>query len=365
MPHPPTRRFRRAGTTLAGIAATLACLFSACLFTTTAAATAAPAPADAVPPPATWSVQPSTEHGPDDRPAFRYALAPGARQVDYVAVTNVGDEPLTVDLYAQDAFTTASGGFDLLAAGRPAADVGAWIRLKESRITVPPHARSDVPFELAVPADASPGDHAGGIVASLAGPGRDRAGNRVVVDRRVGTRMYLRVDGPLRPALTSGGLSASLRTSLDPRDGALNVTYTVRNSGNIRLGARPDLTVRGPWGLTGTHRKLGPLPELLPGASLTRTVRVSGVTQAFRLDVDLALHPTPVPGGSPDTGPTTHAHTTVRAIPWSAMATAAALLALITARLLHRRRRRGSTRPTEKASPPATPHPHPEHQPIA
>ncbi|MYV99905.1 DUF916 domain-containing protein, partial [Streptomyces sp. SID3343] len=252
----------------------------------------APAPAAA---PTTWSVQPSTEHGPDDRPFFRYALAPAARRIDYVAVTNAGDSPLTVDLYAQDAFTTAAGGFDLLAAGRPPVDVGSWIRLKQTRVTVPPRSRSDVPFELSVPDNASPGDHAGGVVASVATPGRDAAGNRVLVDRRVGTRVHLRVDGPLRPALGAGGLSARVHTAPDPFDGGLTVTYTVRNTGNVRLGARPELTVRGPWGLTEKHRRLDPLPELLPGASVTRTVRVDGVTQAFRLDVDLAVHPLPVP----------------------------------------------------------------------
>ncbi|WP_331770209.1 DUF916 domain-containing protein (plasmid) [Embleya sp. NBC_00888] len=328
MPHPRHRLHR----VLAALVAAGACLVLSCATPTVAAE---PAPA-----PTTWSVQPSTEQGPDDRPFFRYALAPGARQIDYVAVTNAGDAPLTVDLYAQDAFTTAAGGFDLLAAGRPSADVGSWIRLKQTRITVPPRSRSDVPFELSVPDDASPGDHTGGVVASVATPGQDAAGSRVLVDRRVGTRVYLRVDGPLRPALGTGGLSARVRTSPDPFGGGLTVTYTVRNTGNVRLGARPELTVRGPWGVTTRHQRLDPLPELLPGAALTRTVRLDGVTQAFRLDVDLAVHPMPVPAGPAETGPVAHARTEVRAVPWVVVGASALLLAVLVSLVVHRRRRR-------------------------
>ncbi|MGC0418150.1 WxL protein peptidoglycan domain-containing protein [Embleya sp. AB8] len=342
MPH-PRHRLRRALAALAALAAAGACLVLSCA-TPAGAADSAPATA-----PTTWSVQPSTEHGPDDRPFFRYALAPGVRQLDYVAVTNAGDTPLTVDLYAQDAFTTAAGGFDLLAAGRPPADVGSWIRLKQTRVTVPPRSRSDVPFELAVPDNASPGDHSGGVVASVATPGRDAAGNQVLVDRRVGTRVYLRVDGPLRPALGTGGLAAEVHTALDPFDGGLTVTYTVRNTGNIRLGARPELTVRGPWGLTTKHQRLDVLPELLPGAALTRTVRIDGVTQAFRLNVDLAVHPVPVPGGPTETGPTAHARSTVPAIPWTAVGAAALLLTLVAAIAVRRRRRRRG-RPADEAT---------------
>ncbi|MFE2728621.1 WxL protein peptidoglycan domain-containing protein [Kitasatospora sp. NPDC059327] len=333
MPH-SRRRLRRV---LAALAAATTCL----VLTNAPPANAAdPAPSPA---PTTWSVQPSTERGPDDRPFFRFALAPGARQVDWVAVTNAGDTPLTVDLYTQDAFTTAAGGFDLLAAGRPPADVGSWIRLKQTRVTVPARSRSDVPFELAVPDNASPGDHSGGVVASIAGPGRDAAGNQVLVDRRVGTRVYLRVDGPLRPALGAGALNADVHTALDPFDGALTVTYTVRNTGNVRLGARPELTVRGPRGLTTKRQRLDPMPELLPGASQTRTARLDGVTQAFRLDVDLTVHPIPVPGGPAETGSTAHARTTVWAVPWVVVGTSALLLAVIASLLVRRRRQANET----------------------
>ncbi|MEU0934930.1 WxL protein peptidoglycan domain-containing protein [Embleya sp. NPDC005971] len=338
MPH-SRRRIRRVLTALAAAGAGL-------VLSCATPAGAADSPPAAAPAAGTWSVQPSTEHGPDERPFFRYALAPGARRLDYVAVTNSGDTPLTVDLYAQDAFTTAAGGFDLLAAGRPPADVGSWIRLKQTRVTVPARSRSDVPFELSVPDNASPGDHSGGVVASVAAPGRDAAGNQVLLDRRVGTRVYLRVDGPLRPALGTGGLSTRVHTAPDPFGGGLTVTYTVRNTGNIRLGARPELTVRGPWGLTTEHRRLDPLPELLPGASLTRTVRVDGVTQAFRLDVDLAVHPMPVPGGPAETGPVAHARTAVRAVPWVAVGASALLLALVVTLVVYRRRRRPTDEPT-------------------
>ena len=62
----------------------------------------------------TWSVGPAGENGLAERTFFVYTLAPGARLVDTVAVSNLDDEPLTLAIYPADAYNTSGdGGFAL------------------------------------------------------------------------------------------------------------------------------------------------------------------------------------------------------------------------------------------------------------
>ncbi|MCG5454848.1 DUF916 domain-containing protein [Micromonospora sp. PSH03] len=261
------------------------------------AAPAPPTPAPPAPPTsaATWGVAPSSAKGPNGRPAFTYKLDPGATVTDYVAVTNHSARPLTLNLYASDAFTTAQGGFDLLAGGQKPTDVGAWVRFAGGTVTIPSTSRLDIPFTLTVPNNATPGDHAGGILASLAATAPDAQGNQVAVDHRVGARIYLRVSGELQPALTVEDLRVRHTGSLNPlAGGRLTATFTVRNTGNVRLTGQPTLAASGPFGL-GRHAVDAPaLPEILPGGELTTTVRMTGVPPLFRLSASAAVTPAAV-----------------------------------------------------------------------
>ncbi|MEH1098361.1 WxL protein peptidoglycan domain-containing protein [Micromonospora sp. CPCC 205561] len=259
------------------------------------AAPAPPTPTPGASSAVTWGVAPSTAKGPNGRPAFTYKLDPGATLTDYVAVTNHSARPLTLNLYASDAFTTAQGGFDLLAGGRQPTDVGSWVRLSQRSVTIPSTSRLNVPFTLTVPRNATPGDHAGGIVASLAATSADAQGNQVAVDHRVGARIYLRVTGELQPALTVENLRVRHSGSLNPlAGGTLTATFTVRNTGNVRLTGRPTLNAAGPFGLGRRSVDAAALPEILPGGELTTTVRMTDVPPLFRLTASAAVTPAAV-----------------------------------------------------------------------
>jgi hypothetical protein len=72
----------------------------------------------------TWSVTPASASGPDGRARFDYVVEPGMRYDDHLAVRNLGEGDITLDLYAGDAVNTGTGGFDLLARDEPSTVVG-------------------------------------------------------------------------------------------------------------------------------------------------------------------------------------------------------------------------------------------------
>lgn len=247
--------------------------------------------------PATWGIGPASSTGPGTRPAFVYDLAPGDAITDAVRVSNHSDGELTLDVYPADAFNTSSGAFDVLAAGETPVDVGAWTALAERVVTIPAGEHVDIPFTLTVPADAEPGDHAGGIVAGRSSGAVDADGDPIRVDHRVGARIYARVDGPLRPALVVDSMRTSFDGTANPVGrGEVTVDYVVTNTGNVRLTAEQAVTVDGPFGLGGTRVVLDDLPELLPGGRYEGRVVVDGVWPAVRLGATLTLRPVAVTG---------------------------------------------------------------------
>ncbi|MFJ8580979.1 WxL protein peptidoglycan domain-containing protein [Micromonospora sp. NPDC093277] len=304
------------------------------------------------PAPVTWGVAPSSPRGPNGRAVFAYKLDPGATLTDYVAVTNHSAHPVTLNVYASDAVTTSQGGFDLLPATQQPVDVGSWVSLTARTVTIPATSRVEVPFTVTVPANATPGDHVGGVVASLATTTTDAQGNRVAIDHRVGTRVYLRVTGELRPALALEDVRIRHRGSVNPFGGGeVTATATVRNTGNVRLAGRPAADVAGPLGLgAGTVSGVA-LPEILPGNAVRTTVRLSAVPPLFRLAVTTTVTPTPVDGQLLDPYPgATSRRMSVWAVPWSQLLLAVLVAGAVRAFVaIRRRRRRRAARNLEQA----------------
>src|SRR6185437_1046669 len=86
-----------------------------------AVASSAPAVAQAADPPdqtVSWGVAPADTAIGSNRAHFAYALEPGARLEDALAVVNHTDRAITLRTYASDAFTTTSGALDLLPANQ-------------------------------------------------------------------------------------------------------------------------------------------------------------------------------------------------------------------------------------------------------
>lgn len=292
-----------------------------------------------------WSVQPVSQPGGPGRSYLVHDLAPGQTLDDAVRISNYTDRPMTFTVYGTDAFTTTDGSFSLLPADRKPVDAGTWIATARSSVTVRPGEFADVPVTVTVPADAEPGDHAAGVIASVATTQTDASGRLVQVDRRIAARAYFRVAGPVHAGLSVDDIHIAYDNPGNPFPGATaTVTYRVRNTGNTRLAANTDTTISGPfdWKLGGPRRHNA--TELLPGAEITVTERFDGVFPAGKLTATVTARAGQAPQGAPVPVLSTTRTAGVWAVPWAVVGGIAAVMAA--AALVLWLRRRGSARET-------------------
>jgi hypothetical protein len=173
-----------------------------------------------------------------------------------------------------------------------------------------------------VPADATPGDHAAGVVAALERQATDAAGASVAVSQRVGTRIYLRVDGALTASTAVSGTVAGYDGTLNPLGtGTGRIGFDVTNTGNTRLSVQPEVRLTGPFGLDLGTVTLDPVADLVPGGVAHVSAALPDVPPLLLLDARVTLHP--VAGtGTAATGPVLEPVTaTARAwaVPWTAL----------------------------------------------
>ena len=234
---------------------------------------------------------PATDTGTDGRSRFSYQVAPGQQVVDGYEVRNTGTSAQVLTVFATDAFNTPDGGYGLLDTGVTPKDGGSWVffagGVKQLTLPLAAGASQLIRFTVAVPADASPGDHAGGIVISARSPS-----GQVIVDRRVATRLYVRVSGTVQAALTIGNIAASYANQLNPFAGTTSLVFTVKNSGNVALAANAVVGVNTYFGFGATDPRHSSIEELLPGATRVVTMTVTGVAQLGYLNPYVHLIPT-------------------------------------------------------------------------
>lgn len=287
-------------------------------------------PFDASKPRATinsWALAPSGDQPgqPGTRPNLSYELAPGTEVKDAVILLNYSNVPLTFRVYSTDAYNNFDGQFDLLTGDKAPVDAGSWVKVPQANITIPPLASANLPITIAVPPDATPGDHAAAILASSQAEGSGPDGKVITLDRRTGSRLYVRVAGPLSPKLEIEKIKGTYRSSLNPLSGSLDVTYTVRNRGNVRLAAKQQLALRAPLGIGIDKITPVDMPELLPGNSVTLKATFKGVPALLFLSTKITLSPQSAPNAvDPKTAGTARTGYSL-AIPWTLLALALAV----------------------------------------
>jgi hypothetical protein len=305
----------------------------------------------------TFGVEPAAVGSAQTRPDFAFGATAGALLRDRVAVLNYSEQPLTLQMYATDALNTPTGGFGLLPVGTRPVGVGSWISMPARYATVHVPAQTSrhpgevlVPFTLRVPPKTTPGDHVGGIVASLRTVGHNSTGQDVILNQRVASRVFVRVAGTLAPQVAITNLSADYHGSLNPFGrGSAVVTYRVKNDGNVEYGFRSTVTVSGPFGAKHTVAA-NPVPLLLPGDSVAERVRVTGVWPQVLDRATVRVQPVAAPGDTDPRLPAVSASTRFWALPWTflLLIVLVLLVGILTAVVRRRRSATGTTAPARE-----------------
>ncbi|NMO51199.1 DUF916 domain-containing protein [Actinoplanes sp. TBRC 11911] len=241
--------------------------------------------------PVRWSVAPANATTVDGRNQYSYEnVRPGATVHDYVSITNLGAAPVTFRVYAADGVTTADGKISVATAAVKPTDLGVWTKLAHGSVKVPARSQVIEPFTINVPANATPGDHAGGLIASVT---EKAAEGQVSRESRFAVAAYVRIVGALTPALGIESVSASYKGTANPFGaGGATVAYTVHNTGNVRLSAAQAVSVTGPFGTEETVRP-DALAVVLPGDSVRVTAHLSGIQPVGPLKAHVTVTPGP------------------------------------------------------------------------
>lgn len=324
-----------------GSAGLLVCL----VFVTTGALVFAP-PASAIGN-GEFAVEP-TSYSLPQRAFFSPVLTPGVQSTDKVAVENLTEKPLTLDLYAADAYTDPTGGFAIEPSFKPKHHMGAWIHLPVTSVTIPPRSGYLVPFTYNPPANVAPGDYAGGIVAvKPTSPVSNKGHVHVQILQAIGVAVYGRVKGPLVPRVSVTSVSLTTTSPLASQFGGAvdgKVTYSVTNTGNETF--KPTVTVSlSP--LFGSGPKIHvKMPQILPGSTVTFRHTFHDVVPYAALSATVTAHALGVQGSG---------SSTAIIIPWALVAILVVLIVLVYLYFRRRRRSRPGSQPGQAQPGDASP----------
>jgi hypothetical protein len=248
------------------------------------------------------------------RTRFSYKVDPGQTVTDHVKVSNPGTTTVDITVFAADAYNDDNGDFALRPTADKSSDAASWTAFEgkpQLKITLAHGQSKVVTFTVTVPKNATPGDHAAGVLAAATTAGQ------VAVERRIADRMYVRVSGKLQPSLTISSFAATYHNGLNPLAGSISVAATLTNNGNVALEGVTTLTATTWFGLSIGRLNRTDLAEILPGNTVTVTYEVTGVPQVGFAGVKMLLQ-SGISGDAPDPGPLPvfQRETFVPAIPW-------------------------------------------------
>ncbi|WP_426572442.1 WxL protein peptidoglycan domain-containing protein [Aquihabitans sp. McL0605] len=333
-----------------GVIAALLAILVAGLLPGTSAAQDAGGGGDqaASPSPGPWSFAPTSSQSGPGRNWYILDLQPGQALRDSVAIANTTTAPISFAIYSADAYNTPNGGqFAIRSATDAKKGVSKWVTLATDAYTVQPGRRVVIPFEIKVPDDAGPGDHAGAIAAMDVNPEGQTQSSGVKLDimRVLGIRLYVRVAGPVSEKV---GISDTKITTHAPPLGvggskSGTVSYKVTNTGNATISPKVHATVSGGLGGPDPRLPVHVVHGLLPGNSVVFRDSWKGLP---------VIGPVTVKVAAADGDAHASAESVAWIVPWPLLLLLGMLLAAAVVLLVRRRRRRRDRR-THPSGPPA------------
>jgi len=192
-------------------------------------------------------------------------VEPGQVIEDFARVINLDSKPATLTVESVDAFMLPDGGFALVEGAKNNTDIGNWVELSATEVTLPPNKEKIVPFKIKIPADAEVGDHIGALAVYKSNNEPTSTvrigGTGVGISTRVGARIYLTIKGDITRKL------ALHKRTMYGRGQILMFNFKLSNLGNVRADLAVTARIYGIWGLYDKREDV-PIGQIFPQKTL-------------------------------------------------------------------------------------------------
>jgi hypothetical protein len=241
-----------------------------------------------------FSAEPYAAPGSQQRSYLAYELQPGHHLLDQIVILNKSAAPESFLVYPEDATNIpGTGGFGFQSRTQMHnTAIGLWTTVGTTSLTVPSGKEVVVTFEVAVPANATPGDHVGAVVVEelhSAAQQHSRLGLNEVL--RIAVPMYVHVVGNVHPGLTIESITVVHQSPIFPylQSAKIAVQVELVNTGDDIVDPKSvSVSITGLIGGTihsytvhqtgAAQSKANPLPkEMLPGAKFSLTELWAGI----------------------------------------------------------------------------------------
>lgn len=207
-------------------------------------------------------------------PSLEYSTAKGQTIESRVKLLNNENRTLTLTPSTANFGAKDETGEPDFAFDAPTADLAAWIKIDLEPVTLDPGETKEIPFTIAVPADAEPGGHYAGIF--FASGGTASSGGQIGVQSKLGSLVILTVEGNIREQAAISKVTLDGPTSMSRPPVDFNIR--VKNSGNVHIKPKGKVTILNMFGGEVDTLTLPQEKNVLPGQ--TRLFEVRWVKKA-------------------------------------------------------------------------------------
>ncbi|HEX8762577.1 MAG TPA: LysM peptidoglycan-binding domain-containing protein [Candidatus Saccharimonadales bacterium] len=170
---------------------------------------------------------------------FIHTLDAGKQAIEGVQVINNTAETKKVLVYAVDSQVSSGGAFACAQAADKPVGVGSWIDISQKEVTLAPASKQTVDFNIAVPKDATPGEHNGCIIIQDTKQQASPDSNGIVLSLRSAIRVAITVPGNIQKGLVFTGLGLDKKT-----DEKIVLSAALKNNGNVSLDTELEVGLR-------------------------------------------------------------------------------------------------------------------------
>lgn len=203
---------------------------------------------------------------PRSQSIFIYTLNPGQQKQDGVRIYNNTNTSRTIAVGAVDSAISSDGAFACAQEVEPKKDVGTWVSLSTSTVTIPAGGSVVVPFTITAPVNSSVGEHDGCITMQDSNTQVATNQNGVVLSFRSAIRIVATIPGTIVKELAIN----DLKVKLD--GGQLQINPVVTNTGNVSLDTKVTTSLVSLFGKTVASTE-GTYP-ILAKSTATWTVKL-------------------------------------------------------------------------------------------